>query len=283
MLKQILVPLDGSEDGWIALEQAIKIAKAEEKSALKGLFVVDSRLIEDPYYMATDPYGLMPEGDSDVVELLLELSRRFNEMGEQILSRAAGRCERAGVAYQAELAQDIVPNAILERAKDADLIVMGRHGAGTKRAGPLLGSTFEAVVRHATVPVMGVQLETSPMKRVLVAYDGSARARDALELGAHLAARHQGVVVMLTVDDGRADRLEVYKEGEALLRERGVGFIPQYREGHAAEVILALAEEEQCDLIALGAYGHSEFLEILFGRTVDDVMRQAAQAVLICR
>jgi nucleotide-binding universal stress UspA family protein len=88
---------------------------------------------------------------------------------------------------------------------------------------------------------------------------------------------------MLTVDDGHADRLEVCEEGEALLRERGVGFIPQYREGHAAEVILALADEEKCDLIALGAYGHSEFLEILFGSTVDDVMRKAAQAILICR
>ena len=283
MFERILVPLDGSEDSWIALEQAIKIAKAEESSLIRGLFVVDAKLIEDPYFMATDPYDLVPEGGPDVVQLLLELSRGLNALGESVLARAGERCERAGVPYEGELAQGIVPHVILDRAQASDLVVMGRHGAGGKRAGPLLGSTFEAVVRHSPVPVLAPHFETSPMKRLLVAYDGSERARDALEIAAHWAKRHEAIVVLLTVDDGHPKRREAHDEGEALLGERGVSYAPRFRAGHPAEIILEVAQEEACDLIALGAYGHRRFLEILFGGTVDEVMRHAPQAVLIAR
>jgi len=150
MFERILVPLDGSEDGWIALEQAIKVAKAEEAGRIKGLFVLDTKLIE--------------------------FEKRLNELGEAVLARAAERCGRAGVAFAGELARGLVPRVILERAQEHDLIVMGRHGAGGKRAGPLLGSTFEAVVRRAPVPVLAPHFETSPMKRLLLAYDGSGPA-----------------------------------------------------------------------------------------------------------
>jgi len=46
---------------------------------------------------------------------------------------------------------------------------------------------------------------------------------------------------------------------------------------------LEVAQEEACDLIALGAYGHRRFLEVFFGGTVEEVVRHAPQAVLIAR
>lgn len=284
MFERILVPLDGSEDGWIALEQAIKVAKAEENNGrVKGLFVLDIKLIEDPYYLATDPYDLVPKGGPDVVQLLLELEKRLNELGEAVLARAAERCGRAGVAFEGELARGLVPRVILERAQGHDLIVMGRHGAGGKRAGPLLGSTFEAVVRRAPVPVLAPHFETSPMKRLLLAYDGSEPAQKALHIAAHWAQRHEAVVVLLTVDDGGGRAHDAYAEGKAKLEALGVSFDPLMRAGHPAEIVLEVAQEEACDLIALGAYGHRRFLEIFFGGTVEEVVRHAPQAVLIAR
>jgi nucleotide-binding universal stress UspA family protein len=42
MFNQILVPVDGSDHSWNALEQAIEVAK-EEGSTIHGLFVTDAR------------------------------------------------------------------------------------------------------------------------------------------------------------------------------------------------------------------------------------------------
>jgi len=47
VFERILVPVDGSTDSWVALEQAILIAH-EGEHEIYGLFVVDIRLIEAP-------------------------------------------------------------------------------------------------------------------------------------------------------------------------------------------------------------------------------------------
>lgn len=282
MFEHILVPIDGSDDGWIALDQAIELAK-EENGSIHGLFVADMRLVEAPYFIAMYAYSPMPSFDPTMAQVAMEASKRLKERGDQILAQLADRCRQAGVPCQTEQAEGVISWIILDRARQADLIVLGRHGEGAHWAGPLLGSTFEAVVRHAPVPVLATQAEARPITRILIAFDGSNRARDALDVAAHLAAERNRSIVLLTVDDGHPGREQAHRLGEDLLRERGVPADPLFWKGHPAEEILRAARVENCDLIVMGAYGHSRFLEVFFGSTVDEVMRGATTPLLICR
>lgn len=281
MFERILVPMDGSDFSWSALEHAIELAE-DEKDPIHLLYVVDERLVEAPFLIATATDSLLPEVHPEFVEMALQIQKKLQEQGEKILAQAKARCEEKGIPCSSEITEGHVTRIILDKAKDAGLIVMGREGSGARWGGPLLGSTFEAIVRHAPVPVLGVQKEVRPIRRILVAYDGSDRAEDALEIAIALAHRGREIV-LVTVDDGKKDRIGAYDKARQRLVEEGVIFTAVFRSGHVAEAILEVAQETESDLIAMGAYGHRFFLDIFFGGTVEEVMRRTTLPILICR
>jgi len=282
MFQNILVPVDGSHDSWVALEQAIQVAK-QEQGIIHGLFVADIRLIEAPYMTSMYSYDMFPAYDPTAVEESLEARKRLEERGKKVLAKVTDRCEKAEIQVQTEQVEGNVSHVILNRALQADLIVMGRHGEGARWSGPLLGSTFEAVVRHAPVPILASQAEVRPTTRLLVAFDGSERSQDGLNIATRWATERKLPIVLLTVDDGHPGREEAYDEARDSLRKQDLEVTPLFSEGHPAEQILHSARVEDCDLIVMGAYGHSKFLEIFFGSTVDEVMRGATCPLLICR
>ena len=149
MFDHILVPIDGSTDSWIALEQAIEIAK-EENGMILGLFVADARLVDAPYWAATPPDETIPEVDPVKTQIALKIGRLVSERGREVLAQFDERCAEANVYSTTEYVEGVPERVILDRTRRSDLVVLGRRGEGGRWSGPQLGSTFEAVVRHAT-------------------------------------------------------------------------------------------------------------------------------------
>jgi len=283
MFNQILVPIDGSSDSWVAVDHAISLAK-EEKAKLLGLYIADERMIYTPCWSAAgtmDP--LSPDCDPLLLEHAEELRKQIKEQGQKALKDLRQRSTVAGVEVETYFETGVVSQIILDYAKQVDLIVMGRHGTGGKWSGPLLGSTFEAVARHAPVPVLATVSDPRPLNTLLVAYDGSDQAKRALDIALHLVEGTDRQLIILTVDDGHDDRAAASFEAAALAKERGVDARRLLVKGHAAENILRTAQEEDCDLVLLGAYGRSRFLAALFGSTVDDVVHNATIPVMVCK
>jgi nucleotide-binding universal stress UspA family protein len=283
MFNQIFVPIDGSSDSWVAVDHAISLAK-EEKAKLLGLYIADERMIYAPCWSAAgtmDP--LSPDCDPLLLEHAEELRKQIREQGQKALRDLRQRSAVAGVEVETYFETGVVSQIILDYAKQVDLIVMGRHGTGGKWSGPLLGSTFEAVARHAPVPVLATVSDPRPLNTLLVAYDGSDQAKRALDIALHLVEGTDRQLIILTVDDGHDDRAAASFEAAALAKERGVDARRLLVKGHAAENILRTAQEEDCDLILLGAYGRSRFLAALFGSTVDDVVHNATIPVMVCK
>jgi nucleotide-binding universal stress UspA family protein len=283
MFDKILVPIDGSSDSWVAVEHAITLAK-EEDARILGLYIADERVIYAPCWSAA---GVMDPLSPDCNPVLLEqaetMRKQIREQGEKALKDMRQRCVTAGVEVETTFESGVVNQIILDYADQVDLVVMGRHGAGGKWSGPLLGSTFEAVARHASVPVLATTSDARPLNTLLVAYDGSDRAKQALTIGLHLASRNNRQLVLLTVDDGHGDRPAASFEAAVLAKEQGVDAKRLLVKGHVAEEILKAAAEENADLILMGAFGHSRFLSALLGSTVDDVVHSATIPVMVCR
>lgn len=100
---------------------------------------------------------------SDYVDVLHETGMHLEEYIGKLRTQLHAKFEQAGGAVaqaRFEIVEgEFVPEHILEvaRTRAADLIVMGTHGrTGLRRV--LLGSVAEAVVRHATTPVLVVPM-----------------------------------------------------------------------------------------------------------------------------
>lgn len=203
-----------------------------------------------------------------------------------------------------------IDEKIMEQAlqSQVDLIVMRSRRRPHRAA--LLGSMAESVCRSAPCPVLVVHTDEREfvsdsmgveLKRVLVAYDFSDYAELALKYGLSIAQEHQAELHLLHVLPTRsvnepeiawypvkgesayhtaAYRLQKVVPSEALL---WCGVRTVVSEGNPYREILNYAENNEIDLISVGAHGAGFGMRALFGSNVDRVLRQAPCPVLVAR
>lgn len=144
--QRILVAIDGSRAASLALDEAIKMGRAQERASLRILHVVNEGL--------TLPPGVLSPN-------LPEVDERLLTQGKALLAAAESRARAAGVQAEGAMVGNVGhrPGAcIVQEAVEwsADLIVCGTHGR--RGIGHLvLGSDAEFVMRHAAVPVLLVR------------------------------------------------------------------------------------------------------------------------------
>jgi nucleotide-binding universal stress UspA family protein len=139
-IKRILVPTDFSETADVALDYALFLAQA------LGATVSVAHVFDDPFEAAyaSEQYVPMPAAIRE--EILANVRNR--------LAARVARSGRRGMT--SEILSGPAARAIVDRARDADLVVMGthvRHGM----AHLLMGSVAERVVRTAPCPVLTVR------------------------------------------------------------------------------------------------------------------------------
>jgi nucleotide-binding universal stress UspA family protein len=148
MFKRILVAVDASQTGELALQTAIRLA-AESHAQMRIVHAVDTTNVN---------LGAEFPNMSEVSDILVN-------NGLEVLRNAASTAAAAGIEFETNLItidslKLRIPEAIANEAEacDADLIVLGTHGRrGMSRL--FLGSVAEGVARVATKPVLLVRGE----------------------------------------------------------------------------------------------------------------------------
>lgn len=138
-------------------------------------------------------------------------------------------------------------------------------------------------------------------RKILLAYDGSAGARRALEVALELAHVSHADLWALAVEErlphyaATIDEMEEAKEfanryyQEALsvaylqALRAGVELKSEIRAGHAAHTIIDFTKEGGFDLVVLGSSGHSNVWEMFLGTTAEKVSRHVPCTVLLVR
>lgn len=277
MIKKILVPLDGSENSRGALDYAIYLAGKFEASII-GLNVIDIVALEGPFLH--DISGSMG------FEPFMNFSTRMREVlearGEEVLSEFTAACEAASVACESSVAFGIVPNEICDKAKVADLVVIGRRGVNVKFEHGLLGSTTENVLRKSSKPVFVAPRKFARPGKPLLAYDGSQNAAKAMHSAAEWARTLGLPLTVVTVaSSGGQDAL--LKEAEDYLKPYAIkaGFVRL--EGDAAAAIEVYYGDKGHDLVFMGTSHHSKLVSMVLGSTTEHLIRLLPGPFLIDR
>lgn len=276
MSQRILVPTDGSESAEAGVRYAIALAKRSGGS-VHGIFVVDIKLLEGPFLrdlsasLGTAPYVNYQNN----IAMLLE------ERGKAALKVVENLAAEAGVAVDCRIATGVIHHCIVEASELADLIVLGRGGEHSAWLEGLVGSTTEAVARRAKTPVLVTgtdQLSDGPL---VVAYDGSAFAKEALKNAATMASAWQTSLAVLSIGGAEADAAQV--EAKAYLTDHPGATEYMRKDGPPGEAIVALARDLHAGAIVMGAYGHAKVLELVTGSTTAYTLNHATCPVLLCR
>lgn len=207
------------------------------------------------------PLDMAPELDAPLAAAEQNLGRLLQLDGlKQIIREPL--VERGEVA-------DVIPAMI--KKHDIDLVVLGTHGRrGIRKM--LLGSVAEQVFRLASCPVltvgpevMATRLEYGEFPHIVFATDFSPASLHAMPYALSLAKKTQARLTMMhAIHEISEGAMEYLDEVTSACRQRltellppGAGswchpeFVVEF--GPAADMILKVAEEEQADLVIMGA------------------------------
>ncbi|ENU99240.1 MULTISPECIES: universal stress protein [Acinetobacter] len=142
--EHILVPVDGSETSYAAVDKAVEIAKA-----FNSKVTVVQVLALDPYIAAE---YITAAQTNDLVE-------RARTAILKTLDEAKAKFAAAGIDAETQLLEgQVIYSEIVKAAEslNTDLIVIGSHGrTGFKKL--FLGSVAQSILGQANVPVMVIR------------------------------------------------------------------------------------------------------------------------------
>ncbi len=301
MYHTLIVPLDGSTFGEHALDSAGEIA-AGSSAALELVRV------HRVFHPGSNGDGARWE------ELTLREEREY-------LDRVAGEVRaRWKVDVSTRLLEGPVADIICEHAQEAPapLIVMSTHGrTGFSRA--WIGSVADAVVRHATAPVLLLRCtdeEAAPSNvhqfhEIIVALDGSSFAEQVLPHALSLAHAASARLLLLRVVEpltAPAPELpvayipaaEVFGETTRVLMTRAEDYVTALAQRlrkenpsldvrgevclseSPASTIIEAANREHAEVVALATHGRG-VSRLVIGSVADKVLRGGPGAVLAVR
>jgi nucleotide-binding universal stress UspA family protein len=281
MVKNILIPIDGSDFAKTAVAYGIYIAR-KFNATLTGLHVVDIRLLQGPIFTdISGSVGLPPYQD-----FVPAIESDLNAKADTILEEFRQQCEPAGLRPELQKVTGVIDEAIIQEGqKCCDWILLAQRGEHFHLAGgAILGSTAEAVVRRSGKPVLVTPEHFRQIERMAVAYDGSAPADNALELAAELseASGWPLTVVMITEDLTLGANLT--RKAEGILAARKLAVTPLILPGKKEDkTLLEYIREGSVELLVMGAYGHNRLRELLLGSTTSAVIRKSTIPVLMTR
>lgn len=267
MIKKILIPQDGSAYGKSALDYSLWLSK-KFGAALVGVHVVDVVSLEGPFLH--DISGSL--GFEPFLNFSTKMREALESRGKTILNSFEEACVSTGAQCESQISFGIVPNEICDKAKLADIVIMGRRGVNAQFEYGLLGSTTESVLRRSPKPVLIVPDEFREPKSPLLAYDGSQNASRAMHSAAEWAKTLDLPLTVLTVSTtGEEDSL--LNDAKSYLKPYGLQTSFAHKKGDPPIEIEKYYKENGHDLLFMGTSHHSRLVEMVLGSTTEHVMR----------
>jgi len=163
------------------------------------------------------------------------------------------------------------------------LIVIGRKGAGHAHEFKDLGSHIETLLRKATQPIFIVPEAFSPPKSFMIAYDGRESADRTLQKVLDGGLLHGIDCHLVAVKNNEVMLKEKFDTAKNKLIERGLNVIPALLEGNINEQLTRYQQEQNIELIVMGAFGHSRLRQFFVGSNTLKMLENTQVPLIIMR
>ena len=223
--------------------------------------------------------------------LLLELSeldqkrsKLAQQQGRLVLDLAKERLESGGLEHvETHLRTGDFVDTVSEFQNNANLIVIGKRGEAADFAKLHIGSNLERLIRSTNKPVLVAARSFRPINRILVAFDGGRSSFGAIEyLSSNKLYRHLECHIVIAGREGSRGQKKL-KSAETLLKKVGINYQVFFGRGEPEEVISSHVENENIDLLVMGAYGHSRIRNLIIGSTTTQMIRSCRVPILLFR
>lgn len=204
------------------------------------------------------------------------------ERGRALLDDAAARMRsQADIEVTTKLRNGDLIGAITDLEAETRFMIIGKRGEGADFAAQHLGSNLDRAVRTSNRPVLVSSRAFRPMKRFLLAFDGSpatGRAVERMREGSVLKGMEAHIIAVGTPTPDVRDKLSAAANG---LRQSGFEVTEHLMTGEPEAVITKAVKDVGADMLVLGKSGSSRLRQLFIGSTTMELMRSCQVPVLI--
>ncbi|MBI9047657.1 MAG: universal stress protein, partial [Anaerolineaceae bacterium] len=168
LFHNLLIPVNNKDINDPALQQALLLAK-KESSRVNGLHI------------------------------LHKSDERHQRQAKAIEKQFKAACEKAGVEFAFAIEHGSIARNIVDRGCWTDLIVIKVNHPPLPNPFKKLRSGFHTLIRRSGRPILVVTRKATPLKSMLLAYDGSPKAKEALYLAAYLAEKWDARLTIISI------------------------------------------------------------------------------------
>jgi nucleotide-binding universal stress UspA family protein len=272
--KTILVPIDFSETGHLALQHAAFMARLM-KAELILLHVLP---ISQYHFEIPEPI------------LVFDNLDKVDKIVEQKLKETADRVhEEYGIQPRIFFTHGKVAQEVVQIARDenADLIIMGTHGA-SGYAEIFIGSNASKVVNIAPCPVITVQTHATKIgfTNIVLPIDRSPHSREKVDIAVKLASKYAAkvhIVGLVDEDEQSAyDKVQIVLDRvQSVIEKAGLTFSRQTLKGdNLAAEALRFGESVNADLIMIMTDQESKMTGIFLGVLAKQIVNHSRIPVM---
>lgn len=167
---------------------------------------------------------------------------------------------------------------LLKFQESIRIAVIGLDGIDEKNNKSGVSTQVEKIIKDIRAPIFLVNSKYRPIRKILIAYDGSLSSQKALDI-----LISNPIFQDLQRDIVSVNNEAVLQEAKKKLSESNINANFIYLEGEPVTAILSYQKECNIDLIAMGAFGHGILHHIIYGSATHHMLLEACVPLLLIR
>lgn len=278
MIHTILVALDPDTDTPVATQYARSIAERYD-AEVTGVAVVDMGSIESSSRGGGVGSMYLME------ELQKNLTAEARAVAQDLIRTFEDTMRGGEVTFGTQVEEGVPFERIIEDMKYHDMLVVGSEPHFFYSHPEQKTKTLSRIIERTVAPVFVVRETFRPIRRVMVAYDGSDPAVRTLQWFAQMAPFGKDISV---------DVVHIYEKGKGSEANLMLRLVKEYLGKHGFEAkatslagsdptkdILEHCAQSQADAVVMGAHATSKLERWIFGSTTATILSDAPVPVFI--
>jgi nucleotide-binding universal stress UspA family protein len=211
-------------------------------------------------------------------------AQQARQSGRVFLARLRKRTLNHGVP-EVDMRQrhGTLAETLSEQESRVRLIVLGRRGESAVQTYKDLGRHVEHMVRALHKPILTVTDTFTEPTRIVFAFDGSAVTRRGIDTVA-TSPLLKGLPIHLQMCGAPSKESSTQLEAaQSKLRMAGFEVTSNLQVGDPKTVIPQVLQNQQANLLVMGAYTHSPWRSLLMGSKTNSLLRASPVATLLLR
>lgn len=195
---------------------------------------------------------------------------------DSLKQRASKTCKNE--IFILQIHGDVI-ETILESQEQTAVLVIGI----TSKQNHKIGNNVKDIIRAIHKPVLLVNSKFIEPKKLLIAYNGSNESKNLLNTTSVKPIFKDIKRDIVNINEDKSSSAKLLNEAKEIFEKQNIEVSTSVLSGEPRDEILKYFEKNSCDILAMGAFGHSRLKEFIFGSFTSEIIAQSKKPILFYR